>query len=54
MSECLLEIRDVHKTFQKGDERIDVLTGANLKIERGDALSIVGASGAGKSTWKPN
>ena len=50
MSECLLEIREVHKTFQKGDERIDVLTGANLKIERGDALSIVGASGAGKST----
>lgn len=50
MSECLLEIRGVHKAFQKGNEHINVLTGADLQIQRGDALSIVGASGAGKST----
>ena len=50
MSECLLEIRGVHKAFEKGNEHIHVLTGADLQIQRGDALSIVGASGAGKST----
>ncbi|MCX6358149.1 MAG: ABC transporter ATP-binding protein, partial [Candidatus Aureabacteria bacterium] len=50
MSEALLEVRDVRKSYQSGATRLDVLKGIDLGITRGEILSIVGPSGAGKST----
>ncbi len=38
------------KSFMTGPERIDVLTGVDLTVERGEIVSIVGPSGVGKST----
>ena len=46
----LLEVRDLHKAYQKGGVTIRVLDGASFSINRGEAVSVVGKSGAGKST----
>jgi putative ABC transport system ATP-binding protein len=47
---ALVEIRDVVKTYSKGDELIKPLDGACLEFDRGEFLSLMGASGSGKST----
>jgi putative ABC transport system ATP-binding protein len=46
----LVSVRDVHKEFHRGSERIDVLQGLSLEIPRGDFLALMGPSGSGKST----
>jgi len=48
---ALVEIRNVFKSYYLHGKRIDVLRGVNLDIEKGELLSLVGASGAGKSTF---
>jgi putative ABC transport system ATP-binding protein len=50
MSSALVSIRDVHKHFTRGSERIDVLQGATLDIPQGDFLALMGPSGSGKTT----
>ncbi len=44
----MIEFRDVHKTYETG---IEALKGVNIKIDDGEFVFIVGASGAGKSTF---
>lgn len=46
----LVEIRKLTKQFRKGDEVITPLNEVNLDIEQGDFISLMGASGTGKST----
>ena len=46
----LVRVRDVHKHFTRGSERIDVLKGVNLQIPKGDFLALMGPSGSGKTT----
>ena len=46
----LVSVRDVHKYFTRGSERIDVLKGVNLEIPTGDFLALMGPSGSGKTT----
>jgi putative ABC transport system ATP-binding protein len=43
-------VRDLHKVFHRGGERIDVLQGLALDIPPGDFLALMGPSGSGKST----
>src|SRR3954465_151146 len=50
MSNALVTIRDLHKVFQRGGQRIDVLQGVNLDIPEGDFLALMGPSGSGKTT----
>ncbi|MBQ7037639.1 MAG: cell division ATP-binding protein FtsE [Clostridia bacterium] len=44
----MIEFRDVHKTYETGNE---ALKGIDIAIEDGEFVFIVGASGAGKSTF---
>lgn len=46
----LVQVRDVHKHFKRGSERIEVLNGVNLDIPQGDFLALMGPSGSGKTT----
>jgi putative ABC transport system ATP-binding protein len=47
---ALVSVRDVHKHFTRGSERIEVLKGVNLEIPSGDFLALMGPSGSGKTT----
>lgn len=46
----LIDLRDIYKIYQMGDEEVRANDGINLKIERGEFVAIVGKSGSGKST----
>ncbi len=46
----LIEVRQVTKQFRKASEVITPLRAANLDVEAGDFVSLVGASGTGKTT----
>lgn len=47
----MLEIKNVHKTFNKGTiNEKKALTGVNLHLNPGDFVTIIGGNGAGKST----
>ena len=46
----LLSLRNITKTFGKGENQVQVLKGVNLDIREGEFLVILGESGCGKST----
>jgi len=48
--ELVLTVEDLHKSFHKGPEVIEVLKGVNLDVHHAEGIAIVGASGSGKST----
>lgn len=50
MTQPLIELRNVTRTYQNGDLSVPVLRGINLSIHRGEFVAIMGASGSGKST----
>ena len=47
---ALVELRNVCKSFTKGDQTITPLDHVDLDIEAGDFVSLMGPSGTGKST----
>ena len=46
-----LEAQNIRKSFEIGERSIEVLHGAHLELRRGERLCLMGASGAGKSTF---
>jgi lipoprotein-releasing system ATP-binding protein len=46
----LLSAGNLHKTYRRNVDRVEVLRGLNLDIYEGEFLSVIGASGCGKST----
>lgn len=48
--EILLEGKGIHRSFQTGDERLNVLKGVDIEMSKGEMVAVVGESGVGKST----
>lgn len=46
----LIEIRDMMKIYNPGENEVRALDGINLTVEHGEFVAIVGQSGSGKST----
>lgn len=46
----VIEIKNLHKTFEVGSQKIEVLRGINLSIHSGEFIIFFGPSGCGKST----
>ncbi len=46
----MLVIKDLHKSYEIGQNKLHVLKGINLEINEGEFVSIMGSSGSGKST----
>jgi putative ABC transport system ATP-binding protein len=49
--EMIISVQDIHKYYELGETRVHALRGASVDIGRGEFLSIMGASGSGKSTF---
>ncbi len=47
---AMIELKNVYKIYQMGEESLHALDGISLKIEEGEFVAIVGQSGSGKST----
>jgi lipoprotein-releasing system ATP-binding protein len=45
-----IDVRGLHKTFDHGEGRLEILRGINIVLEPGEMVAVVGASGVGKST----
>ena len=45
-----VDVRDVHKSFKRGIETVDVLNGLNLQVAENEFVSLMGPSGSGKTT----
>lgn len=50
MSEPMVDVREVTRTFRRGRSEVPVLRGLSLRMEQGEFLSLMGPSGSGKST----
>lgn len=50
MSSPVIRIRQVHKVYKVGSERVHALRGVDLDIGRNEFVAIMGSSGSGKST----
>ena len=49
-NDVCVEVHDVHKSFKRGSEVLDVLNGLNLIVPKGEFVALMGPSGSGKTT----
>lgn len=48
--DTIITVDNVYKSFGKGEAEVKVLQGANLSVQKGEFVSLMGQSGSGKST----
>jgi putative ABC transport system ATP-binding protein len=46
----VIKIRNLHKSYFTGSNRLHVLKGIDLDVQQGEMVSVMGSSGSGKST----
>jgi putative ABC transport system ATP-binding protein len=46
----MIQLENIHRYFQVGDQTVHALNNINLAIDKGDYVSVMGPSGSGKST----
>lgn len=46
----ILDLRNIYKTYGKGDNEVIAVDGISIKVDKGDIIAIMGPSGCGKST----
>ena len=51
VSDNLIEVSNLRKSYGQGDNRVDVLKGIDCKIKKGSICTLLGPSGSGKSTF---
>lgn len=51
VSDNLIEVSNLRKSYGQGDNRVDVLKGIDCKIKMGSICTLLGPSGSGKSTF---
>src|SRR5450631_999026 len=49
-SQSLIRVRGLNKTYSRGGEKIQVLQGLNLDVDKGEFVAFMGPSGSGKTT----
>jgi putative ABC transport system ATP-binding protein len=47
---AIVRVENVHKFFERGSERVDVLNGLSMHVPEGEFLGLMGPSGSGKTT----
>lgn len=47
---AMIRLEDIHKSYTTGTNRLHVLNGIHLRIEKGEMVAVMGSSGSGKST----
>ena len=50
INKALIQLESITKTYDSGENAVQALRGVDLKIDRGEFVSIIGPSGSGKST----
>ena len=51
MSNHLIEVKNVYKIYNPGENEVRALDGISVTIDHGEFVAIVGHSGSGKSTF---